>query len=195
MRSILQFFRRTLLGLEDVYLDNFGRSNASFVSFRQKVGVFLIRRLSQSLFFPQIGRKIRVRLGDRSISRLGKITECTSGSPGWGVTILDTGHLKQLLGNWSGHDAGTSGRRYQANLHGTAFAGHLTWHCVRLADLVTPVTASNRHDGELGQDDSTANSSGYFLGAFDSQSNVTVAVSDGNKGLYKILHFNYSCHI
>lgn len=195
MRFILQFFQRALLGLEDVYLDNFGCSNASFVCLRQKIGVFLIRRLSKSLLLPQVGRKVGIRLGDRSVSRLGEITERTGGAPGRGVTVLDTGHLKQLLGNRSRHDAGASGRRYQTHLHGAAFAGHLTRHCVRLADLVTPVTTSNGDDGELGEDDSTANRSGYLLRALDSQSNVTVAVSDGNESLYKVCFFSILSYV
>lgn len=50
-------------------------------------------------------------------------------------------------------------------------------------DLVTPVTATDWNDGELGEDDGSANSSGDFLAALDSQANVTVAVTDGDEGL------------
>ena len=50
-----------------------------------------------------------------------------------------------------------------------------------LADLVTPVAAAHRHDRQLGQDDGAANGRGDLLAALDTQTNVAVAVTDGNK--------------
>jgi len=43
--------------------------------------------------------------------------------------------------------------------------------CVRLVD-VAPVTASIQDDGELSENNKTANGSGYLLGTLHSQSNV-----------------------
>jgi hypothetical protein len=50
-------------------------------------------------------------------------------------------------------------------------------------DFVTPVTATNWNDRKLGKDDGTTNSSSDFLAALYSQTNVTVAVTDGDEGL------------
>lgn len=51
------------------------------------------------------------------------------------------------------------------------------------ADLVTPVASSNGNDGQLGQDDGSADSSGYLFGALHSQTNVAIVVTDSNEGL------------
>lgn len=48
-----------------------------------------------------------------------------------------------------------------------------------LADLVTPVAATDGDDGQFRQDDGTADGSGHFLAALDAQTDVSVVVSDG----------------
>ena len=40
---------------------------------------------------------------------------------------------------------------------------YLTGNSVGFADLVTPVATANWHNGELGKDNRTSNSSCYFL--------------------------------
>lgn len=60
---------------------------------------------------------------------------------------------------------------------------HLARNSVWLSDLVSPVSSSDRDNRQLGEDDGTANSGGHFLGALDSQTNVSLAVSDGDEGL------------
>ena len=52
-----------------------------------------------------------------------------------------------------------------------------------LADLVPPVASSHGDDGQLGQDDGPTDSSGYFLGALDTQTDMSVVIPDGNKCL------------
>ena len=52
-----------------------------------------------------------------------------------------------------------------------------------LADLVPSVASSHRDDGQLGQDDGPTDGSGYFLGALDTQTNVSVVIPNGNKCL------------
>ena len=50
-------------------------------------------------------------------------------------------------------------------------------------DLVTPETTSDGNDGKLSQDDGTADGGGNFLGALNTKTNVTVWVTNGDKGL------------
>ncbi|KYN39044.1 hypothetical protein ALC56_06470, partial [Trachymyrmex septentrionalis] len=157
------------------------------VSLRQILGKFLIRRLCKSLFLPQVGRQISIGFGDCGVCSFSEVAECTGGTPGRGVAVFDTSHLKQLLGNWSRYDTSTPGRWYQAHLYGTAFPCHLARHRMRLTDLVAPVTTSNWYNREFCQNDSTSNCSGYLLGAFYSQSNMSIAVPNGDKSLQKIL--------
>lgn len=52
-----------------------------------------------------------------------------------------------------------------------------------LTDLVTPVASTHRNNGQFGQDDGTTDSSGDFLAALDAQTDVAIAVTDGDEGL------------
>ena len=52
-----------------------------------------------------------------------------------------------------------------------------------LSDLVTPVSTTDRDDGELGQDDCSTDSSGYFFGALDTKTNMAIEVTNGNESL------------
>uniref|UniRef100_A0A182MF71 Uncharacterized protein n=1 Tax=Anopheles culicifacies TaxID=139723 RepID=A0A182MF71_9DIPT len=50
-------------------------------------------------------------------------------------------------------------------------------------DLVTPVATTHRDNGQLGQDDGTTDSGGHFLAALHTETDVTVAVTDGDERL------------
>jgi hypothetical protein len=54
---------------------------------------------------------------------------------------------------------------------------------VRLTEVGTPVTTTNWHDREFGDDDSSADSSSHFLRRLYSKPNVTLAVSDDHNSL------------
>ena len=60
---------------------------------------------------------------------------------------------------------------------------NLAWHSVGLTDLVTPVTTTYRNDWQFSKDDGTTNSCCYLLGALHTKTNMSIAVSNGNKGL------------
>lgn len=67
--------------------------------------------------------------------------------------------------------------------HITFVSTNLARDSVWFSDLVTPVSSSDRNDREFGQDDGTTDSSGYFLGALHSQTNVAIEVANSDKGL------------
>ena len=54
---------------------------------------------------------------------------------------------------------------------------------MRLTEVGTPVATTNRHHRELGDDDSSADSSSHFLRRLDSEPDVTFAVSDDHDSL------------
>ena len=54
---------------------------------------------------------------------------------------------------------------------------------MRLTESSTPVTPSDGNNGELGEDDSTTDSGGDFLGALDTETDVTVKVTDSDESL------------
>ena len=114
---------------------------------------------------------------------LTEVAKSASGASRAGPAILDTSHGQQLLWNWSADETSASRRRNESDSDATALAGDLAWHSVGSTDLVAPVTTSDWHDGELGQDDGATDGSGDFLGALDAQANVAVVVSHGDDGL------------
>ena len=91
----------------------------------KEVGELLEGRLGEHCLLPEVWGQIRVGLGDGRVGGLGEVAEGAGGSGGGGVAILDTSHLKQLLGNWRGNDSGTAGGWDQAHPDGTALTGHL----------------------------------------------------------------------
>jgi hypothetical protein len=62
---------------------------------------------------------------------------------------------------------------------------YLAWYGMRLAHLIAPISTAHRDDGELGQDDGSSNSGRYFFRAFDSETNVSILVTDSHKSLKK----------
>jgi hypothetical protein len=54
---------------------------------------------------------------------------------------------------------------------------------VGLTKSSTPVTPSDRNNTEFGEDDGTTNGSGDFLGALDTQTDVSLEISDGDECL------------
>lgn len=54
---------------------------------------------------------------------------------------------------------------------------------MRLTKVVAPVAAADGDDGELGDDDGGADSSGNFLGGLDAETDVALGVTDDDDGL------------
>ena len=52
-----------------------------------------------------------------------------------------------------------------------------------MTKIGTPVSSSHRNDAQLGDDDGRTDSSGDFLGGLDTQTNVSLRVSDDDNGL------------
>lgn len=76
---------------------------------------------------------------------------------------MDTSHGQKLLWNWSADETSTSWSWNESDGDTTALAGDLARDSVGSTDLVTPVTTSDWHDGQLGQDDGATDGSGDFL--------------------------------
>lgn len=103
---------------------------ASLAGLLQEIGVLLVRGLAQWQVLPQIRSQEGVGLGNGRVGGLGKVTQSCGRTTRHGVTILDTGHLEQLLGDWGRYDTGTTGSRNQTDQDGTALAKDL-WGNIR----------------------------------------------------------------
>merc|ERR1711937_402038 len=149
----------------------------------QIVGELLVWGLGENCFLPQVWSEVTVGLGNGSIGCFSKVAQSGSLSASAGVAIINTSHVQQLLGNRGTDNSCSSWGRDESHNNAATLASDLARYCVGLANLVTPITATNRDDRKLSQDDSSTNSSSNFLGAFYPETNMTIEVSNGNESL------------
>lgn len=102
---------------------------------------------------------------------------------GSGVNIIDTGELEELLGDGGSDNTSSSGGGDELASDGSSLTVDLGGDGMDISDLVTPVTSSDGDEGELGSDESSLNSNLDFLGDLDSETDVTVVITDGNDSL------------
>ncbi len=114
---------------------------------------------------------------------LTEVSEGSGGSPSRSVAILDAGHLKQLFGHRSRHNASSARSRNQPHQDGAALSGYFARNSVGFADLVAPESPPHGYNAQLGKDDGTPDSRGDLFRALDAQTHVAVVVTDSHKGL------------
>ena len=102
---------------------------------------------------------------------------------GAGEDILETGHVKELLGDGTGDDTATPWSWDEPHSDGTALASDSVWNGVWLTELVAPVAPPHWKDGELGVDHSTLDGVGNFGGSLDTKTDVALVVTNGDAGL------------
>ena len=91
--------------------------------------------------------------------------------------------MQQSLDGWSGDDTGTSRSGDETDTDGTTFARDLDGDSVGLSKVGSPVSSTDWHDGEFGEDDGATDGGSDFLGALDPETDVAVAVTNDDKGL------------
>jgi len=149
----------------------------------QVIGVKLDWGLGKSFFFPLVWRQVSGSFSDSLEGGFSEVTEGGGATAGRGVAIGVSGVLKDLLWDWGGDDSGTSWGWNESHVYGTAFSVYFAWNGVWFTHDGTPETSSDRDDGELGDNDSRSDGVGDFFGAFDSETDVAVVVSDDDGGL------------
>lgn len=75
------------------------------------------------------------------------------------------------------------GESTYADGDGTALAALLRWDGVRLTEVGTPVTTTDGDNGELGDDDGSADGGGNLLGGLDAETDVALRVTNDDNGL------------
>ena len=132
---------------------------------------------------PEIGGEVPVGLGESVETSLDEVLGGSGVTGGRGVDIIDTGELEELLGDGSTNNTSSAGGGDELASDGTALAGDLTGNGMDTSDLVSPVASSDGEEGELGGDEGTLDGDLDFLGDLDSETDVTVVVTDGDDGL------------
>jgi len=75
------------------------------------------------------------------------------------------------------------GRETHPDGDGTALSALLDGDGVRLSEVGAPVTSPDGNDSELGNDDGGADGRGDFLGRLDTETDVTLGVTNDDDGL------------
>ena len=102
---------------------------------------------------------------------------------GGGVNIIDTSELEELLGDGGSDNTGSSGSGDELASDGSSFTVDLGGDGMDGTNLVTPVTSSDGDEGKLGSDEGTLNGDLDFLSDLDTETDVTVVITDGNESL------------
>merc|ERR1719153_1905105 len=133
-----------------------GCSDARVVMLGQEIREFLIRRLRESSFLPQVRRQIGISLRNGCVSSLRKVTQGRRG---------------------------TASRWNQAHDSAAAFSRHFAGNGMRLSDFIAPVSSANGNDGQLGEDDGSSNGGRHFFGTLNAESNVPIGITDSDESL------------
>lgn len=142
------------------------------------------RRLGQRLNLPQVRSQEAVGVTNGNESSLQSVLGSSGGTRRGSVDILNTSQLHQLLHHRRSNDTLTSWGWDQSHQNGTTLTSDLTWQRVRSTQVGTPVTSSDWNDGQLGNDDSSLDGRGNLLGGLDTQTNVTVGVTNDDNSLH-----------
>jgi hypothetical protein len=100
-----------------------------------------------------------------------------------GVNIIDTGEGKNLLGDDSGNATSSSWGWDHSDGTGTALSLDLDWNGVDTTDSGTPISSSDWDKVDLGVNEGTLDGDLDLLGDLDTDTNVTLSVTDGDDGL------------
>jgi hypothetical protein len=167
----------------------------------ENIGVLLEWGADELGLLPQVGGEETVGVGDGNEGGFEGVLEGLGRTGGGGVDVGDTSQLQQTLDGWGGDEAGTArswdeleitlarvkqteGWIYTyTNGDGTALSGLLDGDGVRVTKVGSPVSATNWHNAELGDDDGSADGGSDFLAGLDAQTDVAGAVSDNDDSL------------
>lgn len=117
---------------------------------------------------------------------VGSLQEVLSGSGlsgTSGVAIFNTSEVEEFLGDWGSDNSYTLGSWNKPNLDRSGLSGHLAGNGMDVSDLVSPVSSSDWDNVELGNLQTVLDGNLHFLGNLDSQTDVSVLVSDSDDGL------------
>jgi len=132
---------------------------------------------------PEIGGEVSVGLSKGIEDGLDEVLGSSGVTGGGGVNIIDSSELEELLGDGGSDNTGSSGSGYELASDGSGFTVDLGGDGMDVSDLVTPVTSSDGDESELGGDEGTLNGDLDFLGNLDTETDVTVVITDGNDSL------------
>jgi hypothetical protein len=128
--------------------------------------------------------------GQETVGLLKSIIGCFdevfegSGLTSWtGETVLNSGELEKLFGGGGTNDTWTSGSGHKSYADGTALSSDLHGDGMDVSDSVSPIASSDWDQVQFSINKSTLDGDLDFLGNFNSKSDVSILISNGNDSL------------
>lgn len=140
-------------------------------------------RLDEVGLWPEIWGKESVGLLQALEHGSAEVLSSSGLSSTGGVHIIDTGELQDLLGNGSSNATSSSWGWDHSNVTGTALSSNLDWDGMDTSDSGTPESSSDWDKVDLSIEEGTLNGDLDLLGDLDTNTNVTISVTDGNDSL------------
>ena len=140
-------------------------------------------RLDEVGLWPEIWGKESVGLLEAFENSSAEVLSSSGLSSTSGVDIIDTGELQDLLGNGSGNATSSSWGWDHSDVTGTALSLNLDWDSMDSTDSGTPISSSDWDKVDLGIKKGTLDGNLDLLGALDTDTNVTLSVTDGDNSL------------
>lgn len=145
--------------------------------------MLLVRRRQDGIFGPELGAQVSVRGSQGKENGLDKVTHGTGVTTGTAVAIFHSRHVQELLTGGRRDQPGTTRCRDETNSDGAALASDLARDRVGKTVGTSPVSAADGNDIQFGRRNGTTNGVGHFGRALDSESNVSIVVTNGDKSL------------
>jgi len=133
--------------------------------------------------WPQVWRKHRVSLLKAGVGSSAEVLSGTGLTDATGVDIIDTGELKNLLGDVGSNATSTSWSWDHSDGTGTALSLNLGWNGMNFTDSGTPVTSSNWDHAKLGIDEGTLDGNLDFLADLDTNTDVSASITNSADSL------------
>jgi hypothetical protein len=149
----------------------------------EDIAVLLERAADELGLLPEVRSEEPVGVGDGNEGGLEGVLQGLGRSGRGSVDVVNTSQLQQTLDGGRSDETSTTRSRDKSDGNGTTLAALLDGDGVRLTEVGTPVTTTDRNNAELGNDDGSTDSSSDFLGGLDSETDVTLAVADDDDGL------------
>lgn len=140
-------------------------------------------RLDEVGLWPEIWGKESVGLLEALEHGSAEVLSSSGLTSTSGIDIIDTGELQDLLGNGSGNATSSSWSWDHSNVTGTALSLNLDWDGMDSTDSGTPISSSDWDKVDLGIEKGTLDGNLDLLGALDTDTNVTLSVTDGDNSL------------
>jgi hypothetical protein len=116
-------------------------------------------------------------------SSFDKVTKGFGASTTRSIAICDSGKLKNLFRYRCSNDTSTSGSGHQSSCNTATFSSDFDRDGMWVSNTGTPESSTDGNDTQFGEDHGSTDGSCDFLGAFDTETDMTIRITDDDERL------------